>query len=113
MASVLTQTQPRKPDKAFYARVYDSPAQLIQVDGVIYVVTEEEVTPFEVEMAPFTCVLGEVGRADARHVSGRHRPPWVCLDCHAPADGEAVTCTSPSPRSKARWAAGGEAVLAD
>ena len=86
-----------KPDKAFYATVYDAPAQLVHVGGVIYVVTEEEVTPFEVAMAPFTCVLGEVG-AVTRSTCRRHRTPWVCLDRHAPADGEAVRWPpTPSP----------------
>ena len=68
MATVPETTTTRKPDKAFYATVYDAPAQLVHVGGVIYVVTEEDVTPFEVEMAPFTCVLGEVGRCDTQHI---------------------------------------------
>jgi hypothetical protein len=54
--------------KAFYATVYDQPAQLVKADGIIYVVTEDEVEPFEVEMAPFTCVLGEVGLCDTQHI---------------------------------------------
>jgi hypothetical protein len=57
--------------KAFYATVYDMPARLVQVDGVIYVVTDDDVEPFEVEMAPFTCVLGEIGLADCQQLMDR------------------------------------------
>jgi len=31
--------------KAFYATVYDMPARLVKVDGVIYVVTDDDVEP--------------------------------------------------------------------
>jgi hypothetical protein len=54
--------------KAFYAHVYDLPARLVQVDGMIYVVTDDDVQPFEVPMAPFTCVLGEVGLAETARI---------------------------------------------
>jgi len=57
--------------KAFYAHVYDAPARLVQVDGRIYVVTDDDVQPFEVAMAPFTCVLGEVGLADTQQLMDR------------------------------------------
>jgi len=63
---MATVAQTQKINKAFYATVYDLPARLVKVDGVIYVVTDDDVEPFEVEMAPFTCVLGEVGLADTQ-----------------------------------------------
>jgi hypothetical protein len=68
MQTLLT---PAKNVKAFYAHVYDEPARLVHVDGRIYVVTNDDVQPFEVEMAPFTCVLGEVGIADCQQLMDR------------------------------------------
>jgi hypothetical protein len=68
MQKVMETAENRKPNKAFYATVYDRPARLVQVDGVIYVVTDDEVEPFEVEMAPFTCVLGEIGLSDTQEI---------------------------------------------
>ena len=63
-----TVPETRTPNKAFYATVYDLPARLVKVDGIIYVVTDDDVQPFEVEMAPFTCVLGELGVADPQRL---------------------------------------------
>jgi hypothetical protein len=57
--------------KAFYAHVYDLPATLVKVEGIIYVVTDDDVEPFEVEMAPFTCVLGEIGLSDTQALMDR------------------------------------------
>ena len=62
---------PTKNVKAFYATVYDLPARLVKVAGVIYVVTDDDVEPFEVEMAPFTCVLGESGVAETQALMDR------------------------------------------
>jgi hypothetical protein len=81
--AAATVAQPRTISKAFYATVYDEPAQLVQVDGIIYVVTEDDIQPFEVEMAPFTCVLGEVGLADTQHILDAivHRG-YAWIACH-------------------------------
>jgi hypothetical protein len=62
MATVTRTTQ--KSNKAFRATVYDQAGTLVQVDGQIWFMTADDVVPFEVEMAPFTCVLGEVGLAE-------------------------------------------------
>lgn len=65
--------------KAFYATVYDLPARLVKVDGVIYVVTDDDVEPFEVEMAPFTCVLGEIGLSECQALMDalQHGAAWI------------------------------------
>ena len=54
-----TVTQPTI--KAKYATVYDVPATIANVHGVLYVLyADGRVEDFEVEMAPFTVVLGDV-----------------------------------------------------
>jgi hypothetical protein len=67
--------------KAFYATVYDAPARLVKVDGIIYVVTDETVEPFEVEMAPFTCVLGETSVADTQQLMDRLHGGYAAVAC--------------------------------
>ena len=52
------------PVKAFYAHLYDQAVTLVKTAGQIWVVREASIEPFEIEMAPFTCVLGEVGLSD-------------------------------------------------
>jgi hypothetical protein len=74
---------PAKNVKAFYATGYDAPVRIVKVDGVIYVVTDDDVEPFEVEMAPFTCVLGEVGLSDTQALM-ESPARWGSLDRHAP-----------------------------
>ena len=66
MASVATPAP--KSNNAFRATVYDQAGTLVKVDGQIWFMTEDDVVPFEVEMAPFTCVLGECGLADTQAV---------------------------------------------
>jgi hypothetical protein len=62
MATVAASAQ--KSNKAFRATVYDQAGTLVKVNGQVYFLTNDDVVPFEVEMAPFTCVLGEVGLAE-------------------------------------------------
>jgi hypothetical protein len=53
--------------KAKYATVYDEAATIAKVDGVLYVFyADGRVEEFEVEMAPFTVVLGDVQTADVQ-----------------------------------------------
>jgi hypothetical protein len=70
-----TQTLPQtpatnKPPKAFYCHVYDMPGILAKVDGQIVFFDPEtgRVEPFEVEMAPFTCVLGDIGLVETQRL---------------------------------------------
>jgi hypothetical protein len=54
-----TVTQP--PIKAKYATVYDEPATIAKVNDVLYVIyADGRIEAFEVEMAPFTVILGDV-----------------------------------------------------
>ena len=51
--------------KAKYALVYDAPARIAKVNGALFVVYDDgHVEDFEVEMAPFTVVLGDVTPAE-------------------------------------------------
>lgn len=68
---MATVPQTLTPSKAFRAMVYDTPVTLVKVDSVIYVVTDDDVQPFEVEMAPWTTILGEIGLADTQQVLDR------------------------------------------
>jgi hypothetical protein len=80
-----TVTDATRPNKCFYATVYDEPAQLVQVDGRIFVVTEDSIEPFEVEMAPFTCVLGEIGLCDTQHIMDMIvRRGYAAIACNRP-----------------------------
>ena len=52
--------------KAKFATVYDEPATIAKVNDVLYVIYPDgRIEPFEVEMAPFTVVLGDVALAEA------------------------------------------------
>jgi len=59
------------PVKAFYAHVYDQAVTLVKTAGQIWVVREASIEPFEIEMAPFTCVLGEVGLSESARIMDR------------------------------------------
>jgi hypothetical protein len=56
---MATVTQPTI--KAKHATVYDVPARLAKVNQALYVIYDNgRIEDFEVEMAPFTVVLGDV-----------------------------------------------------
>ena len=58
-------TVAQPPIKAKYATVYDEPATIAKVNDVLYVIFEDSrIERFEVEMAPFTVVLGDCQTAD-------------------------------------------------
>jgi len=60
---MATVTQPTI--KAKYATVYDIPARIAKVQDVLYVIYDDgRIENFEVEMAPFTVVLGNVSTAE-------------------------------------------------
>lgn len=62
---MVAQTAP--PVKAKYATVYDEAATIARVQGVLYVVYDDgRIEPFEVEMAPFTVILGDVSTAECQ-----------------------------------------------
>jgi hypothetical protein len=60
-------TLPQTPLKAKYATVYDVPATIAKVNEVLYVIYEDgRIEDFEVEMAPFTVILGDVATAETQ-----------------------------------------------
>ena len=53
--------------KAKYATVYDEPATIAKVNDVLYVIYPDgRIEDFEVEMAPFTVILGDVNTAETQ-----------------------------------------------
>ena len=65
------QTIPQPTIKAKYATVYDEPATITQVNEILYVVFEDRIERFAVEMAPFTTVLGDVSISDVQAMYDR------------------------------------------
>jgi hypothetical protein len=65
-----TVAQTTAPSKAFRCTIYDEPGVLAQCGGQITFFRDSDsaIIDFEVEMAPFTCVLGEVGLSEAARV---------------------------------------------
>jgi hypothetical protein len=70
MATVPAPTT--KSNKAFRCTVYDEPGTLGKVDGVIYFFGDDgQIVEFEPDMAPWTCILAEVGLAAAQALADR------------------------------------------
>jgi hypothetical protein len=60
-------TVPQTTIKAKYATVYDAPATIANVNGALYVIYDDgRIEDFEVDMAPFTVVLGDVATAETQ-----------------------------------------------
>ena len=60
-----TVTQPTI--RAKYATVYDEPVRIAKVHDVLYVLYDDgRIVHFEIEMAPFTTVLGDCQTADVQ-----------------------------------------------
>jgi hypothetical protein len=58
--------------KAKYATVYDVPARIAKVNGALYVIYNDgRIEDFEVEMAPFTVILGDCQTADVQQMWDR------------------------------------------
>jgi hypothetical protein len=67
MGDDTMQTIPQPTVKAKYATVYDVPATIAKVNGALYVIYEDgRIEDFEVEMASFTVVLGDVATAETQ-----------------------------------------------
>jgi regulation of enolase protein 1 (concanavalin A-like superfamily) len=79
MAATVAQTQ--TVNKAFRATVYDQAGTLVKVEGQIWFVTADDLVPFEVEMAPFTCVLGEVGLSDTQQLMDQLHGGYAAIAC--------------------------------
>jgi hypothetical protein len=79
---MTTVAQTTTPNKAFRCTVYDAPATLGKVQGVLYVFYDDgRIVPFEVPMAPFTCVLGEIGLQAAQALADRRHGGAVQIAC--------------------------------
>jgi hypothetical protein len=62
---MATVAQP--PIKAKYATVYDVPATIANVHDVLYVIYDDgRIEDFDVEMAPFTVILGDVATSETQ-----------------------------------------------
>jgi hypothetical protein len=69
--------------KAYRAHLHDTEVVLTKIDGRIVVVTPagEFLRPFEVEDAPFCCVLGEIGLADCQALMDRMQGGAARISC--------------------------------
>jgi regulation of enolase protein 1 (concanavalin A-like superfamily) len=81
MRAMATVTEIPKVHNAFRATIYDQAGTLVIVDGQIWFMTDDEVVPFEVEMAPFTCVLGEVGISETQTLMDRLHGGAAAVAC--------------------------------
>jgi hypothetical protein len=79
MASV---TQTQTPSKAFQCTLYDEPGALAKVGGSIIFFRDADsaMIDYEPEMAPWTCILGEIGLSEAQALADRRHggAPRIC-----------------------------------
>jgi hypothetical protein len=75
-------TLAQAPIKAKYATVYDVPATIAQVNQGLYVIYQDgRIEDFEVEMAPFTVVLGDCQLADDQQLRDRIAGGYAAIAC--------------------------------
>jgi len=68
--------------KAKYATVYDEPATIAKVNDVLYVIYPDgRIEDFEVAMAPFTVVLGDVALAETAAMWDRIHGGAAAIAC--------------------------------
>ena len=78
----MTATVAQPTVKAKYALVYDAPARIAKVNGVLYVLYDDgRIEHFEVEMAPFTVVLGDVQTAEVQAMWDRISGGYAAIAC--------------------------------
>jgi hypothetical protein len=76
------QTVAHPPIQAKFATVYDEPARIAKVNGALYVIYEDSrLEDFEVEMAPFTVVLGDVAVSETQAMWDRIAGGAVQIAC--------------------------------
>jgi hypothetical protein len=76
------QTLPQPTIKAKYATVYDAPATIAKVNDGLYVLYDDgQIEAFEVEMAPFTVVLGDVALSETQAMWDRVSGGFAALAC--------------------------------
>ena len=63
------QTVAQPTIKAKYAHLYDQAVTILKVPAGLFVLYEDSrIEPFEIEMAPFCTILGDVDLADGQHL---------------------------------------------
>ena len=75
------QTVAQPTIKAKYVSIYDEPATIAKVNDVLYVVFEDRIERFEVEMAPFTVVLGDVQLSETQAMWDRIAGGAAAIAC--------------------------------
>ena len=78
-------TLPQPTIKAKFATVYDEPARIAKVNQALYVLYDDgRIVEFEVEMAPFTMVLGDVSISELQAMWDRVAGGYagVCTSRH-------------------------------
>ena len=76
------QTIPQPTIKAKYATVYDEPARIAKVDQALYVIYDDgRIVDFEMEMAPFTTVLGDVSLSEVQAMYDRIAGGYAAIAC--------------------------------
>jgi hypothetical protein len=75
-------TVPQTSIKAKYATMYDEAARIAKVNGALYVIYDDgRIEDFEVEMAPFTVVLGDVAVAETAAMWDRIAGGHAAIAC--------------------------------
>jgi hypothetical protein len=75
-----TVTQPTM--KAKYATVYDAPARIAKVNGALYVIYDDgRIEDFEVEMAPWTVILGDCQTSELQAMWDRIHGGFARIAC--------------------------------
>jgi hypothetical protein len=74
-----TLPQTTKPSKAFRCTIYDEPGVLAQCEGQITFFRDSDsaIIDFEVEMAPWTCILGEIGLSECQALADKRHGGFV------------------------------------
>ena len=68
--------------KAKYATVYDAPARIAKVNQALYVLYDDgRIEDFDVEMAPFTVVLGDVSISELQAMWDRVSGGYAAIAC--------------------------------
>ena len=81
---MFTVAQKATPRKVFRATVYDQAGVLAKIDGQITFFRDADsaIIDFEPEMAPWTCILGEVGISETQKLMDRMHGGAAWLATH-------------------------------
>jgi hypothetical protein len=69
------------PQKAYRCTIYDEPGVLAQCDGQITFFRDSDsaIIDFEVDMAPWTCILGDIGLSECQALADKRHggAAWI------------------------------------